>query len=64
MTGEAEKLLMYWFWTDNPRIRLQDGSVIWGDECRWERAGEPKLRPTGEAVAGRRDRLSAERKGG
>ena len=25
----------YWFPTDNPRIRLPDGSIIWGDECWW-----------------------------
>lgn len=29
-------------WAGNPRIRLQDGSVIWGIECWWclvEQAG-------------------------
>ena len=61
VTGEAEKLLMYWFWTDNPRIRLQDGSVIWGDECRWERAGEPGFRSVTEELAGRKGRPAAER---
>ena len=25
----------YWFATHNPRIRLPDESVIWGDECWW-----------------------------
>jgi len=25
----------YWFETRNPRIRLTDGSIIWGDECWW-----------------------------
>lgn len=26
----------YWFAVTNPRIRLEDGSVIWGYECWWE----------------------------
>jgi hypothetical protein len=25
----------WWFEWDNPRIRLDDGSTIWGDECWW-----------------------------
>lgn len=25
----------FWFFSLNPRIRLADGSVIWGDECWW-----------------------------
>ena len=25
----------FWFETNNPRIRLPDGSAIWGDECMW-----------------------------
>lgn len=61
VTGEAEKLLMYWFWTDNPRIRLQDGSVIWGDECRWVWAGEPGLRPGHQELVRRKGRLTAGR---
>lgn len=32
----------YWFSTDNPRIRLPDGSTIWGDECWW---GDAKTAP-------------------
>lgn len=26
----------YWFEIDNPRIRLEDGSTIWGAECWWQ----------------------------
>ena len=36
--GEPEPEGDSWFPTDNPRIRLEDGSVIWGDECWWRPA--------------------------
>ena len=33
-----DKTKPFWFPTDNPRIKLPDGSVIWGDECWWRDA--------------------------
>lgn len=32
----------YWFSSTNPRIKLPDGSTIWGDECWW---GDAKNAP-------------------
>jgi len=33
--GEPRPEGRYWFINTNPRIRLEDGSYIWGDECWW-----------------------------
>jgi hypothetical protein len=33
--GEPQPSEDCWFVETNPRIRLADGSVIWGDECWW-----------------------------
>lgn len=40
----------FWFETFNPRIRLPDDSVIWGDECWWAPAEDAP--PLEEAQAG------------
>lgn len=35
MTASTDPAPPYWFPTTNPRIRLPDDSIIWGDECWW-----------------------------
>lgn len=42
ITASLEPSPPYWFPTNNPRIKLSDGSVIWGDECWW---GDAKTAP-------------------
>lgn len=42
VTASPDPSPPYWFPSTNPRIRLPDGSVIWGDECWW---GEAKNAP-------------------
>lgn len=34
-TGQQPEPAEYWMPITNPRIRLADGSHIWGDECWW-----------------------------
>lgn len=50
ITHAKEPAVPFWFDTTNPRIRLPDGSVIWGDECWWGDAETAP--PLDEAQAG------------
>lgn len=40
---------LYWFPSDNPRIKLDNGETIWGDECWWSKAVQTP--PLAEAQA-------------
>lgn len=50
----------FWFQSDNPRIRLEDGSVIWGCQCWWCAADEQGNLPTiGEGQQSQENTIAA-----